>query len=242
MKSILLTLFSLVIVTKLYAQNNLIFEGENVQSILFVDYIEDSCLLQYNDNRIISLGHTYDRDSPIYKNSVREIQSLLDVINHNRVPTAEDLDIDMVVLKERFNRNLLQKKYYDLFLEPDSEDCVYILEKYQSLDMLTAWLQKSYPIIDSGEIVINTAHDIHGMKVIIQTDRRKVYFDMRDIELFQPYLKRTSNKNCLIFLTNYNVNKHIQHIFKLLNINREIPWIDEVIESYILFCAEDNRL
>lgn len=242
MKSILLTLFSLVIVTKLCAQNNLIFEGENVQSILFVDYIEDSCLLQYNDNRIISSGHTYDRDSHIYKNSVRGIQSLLDVIDHNIVPTAEDLDIDMVVLKERFNRDLLQKKYYDLFLEPDSEDCVYLLEKYQSLDMLTAWLQESYPIIDSGEIVINTAHDIHGMKVIIQTDSRKVYFDMRDIEIFQPYLMRTSDKDCLRFITNFNVNKHVRYVFKSLNVNRNIPWINEVIESYILFCAKDYRL
>ena len=72
MKGILLTLFSFVIATKLCAQNKLIYEDENVQSLFFVDYTlrgsEDSCLLQYSNNQIISSGNTYGGDSHIYGN------------------------------------------------------------------------------------------------------------------------------------------------------------------------------
>jgi hypothetical protein len=166
----------------------------------------------------------------------------LDVIAHDRVPAAEDMDIDTVVLKERFNRDLVQKEYGGWFLEPDSDACVYILKEYQSIDKLNAWLQKSYPSIDSGVFVINTAHDPRGIKIVIQTDMRTYYFDMRDIEIFQPYLMRTSDKDCLKFITNFNINKHIRNLFRALNVNRKIPWRDEVIESYILFCAEEYRL
>lgn len=246
MKGIFLILCSLLITVKLCAQNNLIYENEDVTSVSFMDYtlkdIEDSYLFQYKDNRIISSGSIYDVDSDIFEELLKEIQYLLDDIDHNRAPSAEDLDIDSVVLKERFNCDLVQKKYYDYFLGPDSDDCVYILEKYQSLDKLTAWLQKSYPIIDSGLFMINTAHDPLGMKIVIQTDRRKIYFDMRDIEMFQPYMMRTSDKNCLRFITNFNVNKHLRKLFKTLNIPRDIPWRDEVINSYILFCADEYKL
>jgi hypothetical protein len=246
MKGILLTLFSFVIATKLCAQNKLIYEDENVQSLFFVDYTlrgsEDSCLLQYSNNQIISSGNTYGGDSHIYGNLLKEIQALLDVIAHDRVPAAEDMDIDTVVLKERFNRDLVQKEYGGWFLEPDSDACVYILKEYQSIDKLNEWLQKSYPSIDSGVFVINTAHDPRGIKIVIQTDMRTYYFDMRDIEIFQPYLMRTSDKDCLKFITNFNINKHIRNLFRALNVNRKIPWRDEVIESYILFCAEEYRL
>ena len=245
MKGMLLVLF-LLIATKICAQNELIYENENVQSLFFVDYTlkgsEDSCLLQYNNSQIISLGNTYVRDYPIFNILLKEIQTLLDVIAHNSVPTAEDMDIDTIVLKERFNKDLVQKRYDEWFLEPDSDAYVYILEEYQSLDKLNAWLQESYPIIDSGVFVINTAHDPRGIKIVIQTDMRTYYFDMRDIEIFQPYLMRTSDKDCLKFITNFNVNKHLRNLFKTLNIRRGVPWRNEIIESYIHFCAVDYRL
>ena len=231
---------------RIYAQCDLVYEDKPVVAVCIADYSlknnDDSCMLRYNDHQIISNGLFYDSNSCVYKEFIQEMQSLLDEINHNRVPTIEDLEIDTVVLKKRFNKDSVQKEYSEWFLEPDSDVCVYILEEYQSLDKLNAWLQKSYPIIDSGVFVINTAHDPRGIKIVIQTDMRTYYFDMRDIEIFQPYLMRTSDKDCLKFITNFNINKHIRNLFRALNVNRKIPWRDEVIESYILFCAEEYRL
>lgn len=245
MKFFLIIAFVLIS-QKICAQCDLMFEGKRVVALCIADYSlkinDDSCLFRYNDHQIISNGHFYDSNSYVYNEFLEEMQSLLNEINHNRMPTVEDLEIDTVMLKEQFNRDLVQKEYGEWFLEPDSDDCSYIMGKYCSLDILTAWLQKSYLIIDSGVFVINTAHDSRGIKIVIQTDRKIYYFDMRDIEIFQPYLMRTSDKDCLRFITNFNINKHIRNIFKVLNIHREIPWRDEVIESYILFCAEDYRL
>ena len=245
MKKGVLIIICVLILQRICAQCDLAFEDKRVVSVCIVDYSlkidDDSCLLQYNNYQILSGGNSYDSNSYVYKELTKEIQFLLDDIGHNKVPSAEDLDIDAVILKERFNSDLVQKKYAEIFLEPDSNDCMYILEKYQSLGMFTSWLQNAYPIIDSGVFVMNTAHDPRGIKIVVQTDRRTYYFDMRDIEMFQPYLMRTSDKNCLRFITNYNVNKHLQSLFKAMNIHREVPWRDEVIESYILFCAEEYR-
>ena len=227
------------------AQCDLVFEGKRVVAVCIADYSlninEDSCTFQYNDHQIISHELFYDSNSYVYKEFLQEMQYLLNEIDHNRVPTVEDLEIDTVVLKKQFNRDLIQKKYSKWFLKPDRDACMYILERFQSLAMLTAWLQESYPILDSGVFVINTAHDSRGIKVVVKTDMKTYYFDMRDIEIFQPYMMRTSAKDCLRFITNFNINKHIRNLFKLLNIHREIPWRDEVIESYIRFCAEEYK-
>ena len=240
--------FFLLFTSRSFAQGKLIFENEHVVSISFVDYTEkiqgDSCLLQYNDScdhLWVLRRHVYN-DSRVYNRSLKEMQSLLDEIGRNNVPTAEDLDINIYVMKKELNRRKILLKYNQLFLAPDKDESENILKRYQPVHVFNDWLQNSYPIIDSGLIVINTAHDFRGMKIIIKTDRKVVYFDMRDIEMFQPYLMRTSDKDCLKLFTNFNVNKHIKNIFKILNIGRNVPWVDEVIESYILFCAKDYRL
>lgn len=244
-KDILIILFVLIS-QRICAQCDLVFENKRVVSVCFADYSlknnGDSCILQYNASQITADGHFYDINSSIYKELMEEMQSLLNEISHNRIPIAEYLDINTSILKEYLSKDSIQKNYYDLFLEPDDDDCLFILNKYQSLDLFASWLHEEYPIIDSGVFLINTAHDPRGIKIAIQTDMRTYYFDMRDIEIFQPYLMRTSDKDCLRFITNFNVNKHIRNLFKVLNIHRNVPWRDEVIESYILFCAKDYRI
>lgn len=239
----------LLLVTSNYAQNGLTFLDDHVIMVSFVDYEkknpDDSCIFQYVD----SIGfirmeqkHIHHIGSYKYEVLLQELQSLLDELCYNRLPQPEILSISLVELKKRFTRGRIIFKYSEQFLSPNWEDCDSIMKRYRSVDTFYLWLKKTYPIIDSGTFVINTAHDTRGIKIIIQTKKKKYYYDMRDIELFQPYLMRTSDNDCLRFITNFTINKHIRNLFKELKVCRKIPWTNELIDKYIISCAEDYRL
>ena len=164
---------------------------------------------------------------------MKKMQNLLDEIGHNRNPSAEDFGISATVLK----KNKLPKLCRIL----NTEMCITLRKRIQSLDTFNIWLQEKYPIYDEGTLSINTIHNPCGLKIIIHTDKKKYYFDMRDIELFQPYLMRTSDKDCLKHLTNFCINKHLYNIFKILKVDRKIPFVNEIIESYNVYCTEEYR-
>lgn len=233
--------------TRVGAQRELVYAKEHVVSVSFIDYVwksfGDSCLVKYVDScdhLKVEKKHIYE-NTEIYNESLKEIQYLLDEIGNNRIPCAEDMDINISVLKKNFNRNLIRLKYYELFLKPDKKECDSIINRYQTIDAMNVWLKKKFPLVDDGFFVINTAHDPYGMRIIIQTDKELYYFDMRDIEKFQPYLMRSSNKESMKFLTNFNVNKHIRNLYGRLKIHRNIPWKNDVIDLYIISCAEEYR-
>ena len=245
MKKCITVILALLFTAKIDAQCELKFQNEDVMSVSFVDYIgRDSCILQYDDGDgflCANHNHRYTHGR-IYREALKEIQMLLDTIVHNRIPQAEDIDINISVMKKYFSRRQIRSKYYSIFLEPDREDCNEILGRYQEIAILDNWLEKTYPIIDSGVFVINTSHDIRGMKIIIQTNKKTYYFDMSDVDSFQPYLMRTSDKDCLKFITNFNVNKSLRKLFKILKVKRSIPWQEAVLDSYIRSCAKTYRL
>lgn len=248
MKRFFLIILCVLLATRIDAQVELVFDNSHVVSVSFMDYTKDnhglSCLLQYIDssNQLLVNGKKVRKSSDVYTEALEDIQCICDEIGHNRVPMAEDLGITVSFMKKQFNRKRIRLKYNNEFMKPSKADCDSILKIYQSLDKFNEWLMKTYPVFDQGVLVVNTAHNPLGLKIIIQTDKKTYYFDMTDIELFQPYMMRTSDKDCLRFLTNFNVNKHLWDLFKALNIKRNIPLKEEVIDSYILFCAEEYRL
>ena len=248
MKDSILIIVFMSVAVNVFAQHDLIFENEKVKSVTIIDnashFDNNCCLIQYIDScklLIVSEKHLHNEKSHIYIESLIEIQSLLKEITRYRTPTSDALEVDAEEMNRFFNAKVIRKKYYDLFMEPNKEDRKAILHKYQSIDLFNKWLTQQYPVLDSGQLKINTAHDLRCIKIIIQTDNKIYYFDMRDIELFQPYLMRTSDLNCIKFITNFNVNKHIRNLFRLANIHRNVPWKEALINSYILWCAEDSK-
>lgn len=235
MKYFRFAILCLSIMTDVFAQNKLVFNNEHVVSISFMDYKKsahgDSCMLCYIDtsehlmvtDRLISIK------TEIYEESMKEMQNLLDEIGHNRNPSAEDFGIFEAVAK---------KKLPKLGRKSSKEKYMFIRKRIKSLDTFNIWLQKKFPVYDEGTVLINTIQDPYGVKIIIHTDKKKYFFDMRDIELFQPYLMRTSDRDCLKYLTNFCINKHLYNIFKLLKIDRKIPFVNEIIESYNVYCTE----
>lgn len=225
--------------TKIFAQNELTFNNEHVVSIFFMDYKEiiheDSCVLCYIDasKQLMVAGRLISTKKKVHKEVVKEIQSLLDEIGQNKEPSAEDFGISKSVLK----KNKLPRSCRI----SSKETCTIIRDRIQSLDTFNIWLQEKFPVYDEETLLINTIHDPCGIKIIIHTDTEKYFFDMRDIELFQPYLMRTSDKDCLKCLTNFCVNEQLYTIFKILRIDRKIPFAKEIIELYNVYCTEECR-
>ena len=247
MKNIFLAILCLSITPEVFAQNELVFNDEHVVSVFFRDYTEiihgDSCMLYYIDTSkcLMVVGSPIRKNTEIYKEALTEMQNLLNEIGHNRNPSAEDLGISATELSESAHYLRRSLFYYRLRRKTSKERCSVIRRRLQSLDTFNLWLQEKYPVYDEGELLINTIHDPSGMKIIVGTDKQKYYFDMRDIELFQPYLMRTSDMDCLKLLTNFRINLHLNNVFKALKINRKIPFSKEIIELYTAYCIEEYQ-
>ena len=201
MKYFSLAILCLTITTKIFAQNELVFNNEHVVSVFFIDYTRiihgDSCMLCYIDTSeyLMVTCRPNSKKTEVCKEAMKEMQIFLDEIGHDKNPSAEDFGISATVLK----KNKIPKSCRKLSKEKRTS----IRKRIQSLDTFQIWIQEKYPVNDEGTLSINTIHNPSGMKIIVHTDKKKYYFDMRDIELFQPYLMRTSEKDCLKHLTNF---------------------------------------
>lgn len=239
MKYLSIAILCLSISTGIFAQNELVFNNEHVVSVSFIDYKEiihgNSLMLCYIDTSkyLLVKDKFISTKTGVCKEVMNEMQNLLDEIGHNRNPSAEDLGITAAVLRKNKLPGPSRRWRNEL--------CTSINKRIQSLDTFNIWLQENYPVYDEGKLSINTIPDPCGMKITVHTDKKKYYFDMRDIELFQPYLMRTSDQDCLKHLTNFCLNTHLYNIFKILRIDRKIPFTNEVIESYNVYCAEEYR-
>ncbi len=239
MKRFFLAILCLSITTEIFAQNELVFNNEHVVSVFFIDYTEiihgDSCMLCYIDTSkyLMVTGRLISKKTEVYKEAMKKMQNLLNEIGLNKNPSAEDFEISATVLK----KNKLPK----LCRKLNTEKRTSIRKRIQSLDTFNIWLQEKHPVYDEGTLLINTIHNPCGLKIIVDTNKKEYYFDMRDIELFQPYLMRTSDKDCLKYITNFCINKYLYNIFKILKIDRKIPFVNEIIESYNVYCTEEYR-
>lgn len=227
--------------------NNLFFKNARVSSITMIDYDTEgmisSVLLQYQDScgcRINIGNRTSNENTSVFRSALPHLARLLDEIGHSDNPSSVKLGVTDSILRKRLTKKRLLLKYSNLFLKPDREEWSIILNKYCSEKMFDMYLKNSFQAVDSGAIVVNTAHDWSCLRVEIQTDQKTYYFDMRDIDLlFQPYLMRCSTHDCLTNITNLNVNKCLADLFYTAKIHRHIPWIEDLIDSYVFWCAED---
>lgn len=224
------------------AQDKLSFKGEPVKKVSIIDHSSDTaiCILMYDDKNGLSLPHSklsHSKQSKRYPKIISELQLLLSDISNNRVPMADDLDINQACLRKVFIKMCVKTEFYYLYC--DKEERSNIRKKYGTVDGFNSWVKTAYPILDSGTIRINTAHAPMGMNIIIETKCDTYYFVMRDLGNFQPYLMTAKNKDCLASITNFRINRHLMNLCSEIKYARSIPWKNDLLQEYLNYCSED---
>lgn len=212
---------------KSFAHNKLWFNGKKVVSLSITDYYKKNSLLQYTDSnsrKIEVRRREYYENSRVFHDALNEMQLMLLEIGHDRKPTAEELGIDEAALKRRIDKTNR-----------------WIPEKYISVKMMNKWLKDEYHINDTEEghnwIKIRTGQPC-GIRIVVRTEDETYYFDMEEADEFQTYWMRSTKKDGIRNIVNFNVNKHLIELFRCLRIGRKVPWSNEVIDKYVSDCSE----
>ncbi|MBO4588162.1 MAG: hypothetical protein J5711_04585 [Bacteroidales bacterium] len=223
-KTFWISLF-IVIASIAMAQGDLYFDGEHVKSVSFLDYNSGTtacsdykCLLLFVDStaQIVVNESNSVKKNKLRKKVLIELQSILNELGQSKKTSVENLDINLNFLKKSRKQ---------------------VPPKYQSLIFFDTWLQRTFPFEANNKLSVSSAHNPNGIKIVVSTDERVYYFDMLDAEAFQPYWMRTSDKDNIKSIVNFNVNKHLVILFNILKIPRKVPWRDEMIDLYSKYCS-----